>query len=69
MTLVPAALMPHRDAAEVVPAGAALLAFDELLERPALVQIAVDDLDQRAAARRCRLDFDECHGVRLPERS
>src|SRR5438128_4615750 len=62
MTLVPAALMPHRDAAEVVPAGAALLAFDELLERPALVQIAVDDLDQRAAARRCRLDFDECHG-------
>src|SRR6185437_744485 len=68
MLLVAATLVAHRDVAVVVASRAALLAFDERRHRRALVQARVDDLDERPAAVRRGLYFDEWH-VRAPWRS
>jgi hypothetical protein len=45
----------------VVAAGVLRLWLEQPGERRALVQVRIDDLDDRTAARRSRLDFDECH--------
>ena len=52
LLLVAAALVPHRDVAVVVAARAALLALVSASTGRALVQVRVDDLDQRAPAGR-----------------
>jgi hypothetical protein len=69
VVLVTAALVANRDVAVVVAAGSALLGLDERSDRRALVQIGVDDLDERAPARRRRFDFNEGHGLTPPPRS
>src|SRR5690349_11880268 len=63
--LVAAALVPHRDVAVVVAAGATLLALDERRQRRALVQRRVDDLDERAPPVRRGFDLDEWHRLSL----
>src|SRR5205823_7917837 len=63
VALVTAPLVSCRDVAVAVAARAALLADDELVDRTALVQVGIDDLDHGAPARRSRFDFDEWHGV------
>src|SRR5882724_3052771 len=64
--LVPPALMARGDVAAVVAAGSLALFLDQSGNRLALVQVAVDDLDQRAPAGGCRFDFDERHLLGLP---
>src|SRR5262249_9791828 len=66
VVLVAAALVAHRDVAVVVTARSALLALDERSDRPALVQVRIDDLDERAAPVRRGFDFDEWHVRPLP---
>src|SRR6266404_3741485 len=64
--LVPPALMARGDVAAVVAAGSLALFLDQSSNRLALVQVGVDDLDQRAPAGGCRFDFDERHLLGLP---
>src|SRR6202140_894967 len=61
MLLVAAALVAHGDMAIVVAPRTALLRLDQRLDRPTLVQVRIDDLDQRATAGRGRFHFDKCH--------
>src|SRR6202158_493959 len=61
MLLVAATLVTHGDMAVVVAPRTALLRLDKCLDRTALVQIRIDDLDQRAPAGRSWFDFDKCH--------
>src|SRR3954468_21896584 len=49
--LVAATLVAHGDAAMVIAPAAALLRLGELREGTALIELWVDDLDERAAAR------------------
>ncbi len=51
MLLVAAALMAHGDMAVVVATGALRLRFEQGRVRLALVQIGIDDLDQRRGGR------------------
>src|SRR5207253_2361194 len=61
MLLVAAALVAHGDVAIVVAPRTAFLRLDQRLDGPALVQVRIDDLDQRATAGRARYVFDTCH--------
>jgi hypothetical protein len=53
IALVPAALVPRRDAALVVAAAALLVRLEQRLVRIALVQRGVDDADDEPLSRRC----------------
>src|SRR6185436_11827577 len=64
--LVPAALMARGDMAAVVAPGTLALFLDQRRNRLALMQVGVDDLDQRAPAGGRRFDFDERHLLDLP---
>src|SRR5258708_9292306 len=59
--LVPPALMARGDVAAVVAAGTLALFLDQRGNRLALVQVGVDNLDQRAPAGGCWFDFDKRH--------
>src|SRR5579863_10531971 len=61
MLLVTAALMARRHVTVVVTAGSLALRLEQLRKRLALVQILVDHLHHRAATRRGRLNFHDCH--------
>src|SRR5882724_2052982 len=64
--LVPPALVARGDVAADVAAGTLALFFHQRGNRLSLVQVGVDDLDQRAPAGGCRFDFDERHLLGLP---
>src|SRR3954465_12833834 len=51
VVLVAAALVAHGDAPVVIAPAAALLRLGELREGAALIELGVDDLDERTAAR------------------
>jgi hypothetical protein len=59
--LVSATLVPCRDVTVVVAAGVLRLRFEQPGHGRTLVQRVIDDLDNGAATRRGRFDFDECH--------
>src|SRR5215469_7349937 len=59
--LVTATLVTRRDATVVVTASRRGLLFEQCRERRALMEVLVDDLDHRAATRRGRLNFHDCH--------
>jgi hypothetical protein len=46
------ALVARRDMTVIVPASLAVLLLDQRGKRRALVQVGIDDLDDRTAARR-----------------
>jgi hypothetical protein len=66
VVLVAATLVPRGDVAEVVATRAALLRLREPVDRTPLVQVVIDDLDDRAATRRRRFDFLEGHLISPP---
>ena len=64
--LVPAAHVARRDLAGIVAARGLALALEQRVMRPPLVEVRIDDLDDRAAAGRGRFDFDQCHYLFSP---
>src|SRR5262249_60473583 len=63
VVLVAATLMAHGDAPVVVAPAAAPLRLGERRERPALVELRVDDLDERPAAGGRGFYLDQWHGL------
>src|SRR6201996_5264595 len=59
--LMTTALMTGGDVTVVVTAGGRGLRVEQRCVRLALMQILVDHLDHRTAARRSRLNFNDCH--------
>src|SRR5581483_6694351 len=63
--LVTATLMARSYLTEIIAPGVLRLLFHERCIRVTLVQLRADNLDDRAATWRGRLDFDQCHDVFL----
>src|SRR4051812_49236140 len=59
--LLPAALVARGDATDIVAARMLLLLLGQRLERPALPQVRLVELDAEARARRSRLHLDDWH--------
>src|SRR6185369_4685073 len=68
VVLVTATLVARRDVAVVVAAGVLHLRLEQRRFGPALVQVRMRDLDDRAPARRRRLDLDDGHYAPSPEK-
>ena len=68
VVLVTTALVANRDVAVVVAAGVLHLRLEQRRFGPALVQVRMHDLDDRTAAGRRRLDFDDGHYAASPEK-
>src|SRR6187455_1960713 len=68
VVLVAATLVPRRDVAVVVAAGVLHLRLEQRRFGPALVQVRMRDLDDRAPPGRRRLDLDDGHYAPSPEK-